>query len=817
MHTMSPFMRVSRVLFWAGFIMLLLTGFVSRFQHLDMPPIDFPSDRQKSNTLIIEKMIGGESILDFRGEWLELRMLPWLVANNSVMCEWFRCEIWTLARIFSLFFGLLTVAITPMIGYYTLGDQGVSVQRRYLGALIMMAAMALNPYHVELSRMITTEPLTLACQAAMVGFFWIAQRRPAVKRTWFICIILMGLSVMGKIPSLIWLPSMAIYFLFTKGLKTKWKIIFGFLGMIILFMVFWLQEVNPFRIYDSYSMKYTVHSTEAGAFMHGDIWQRTYIGRCFLMLTFPGVCLCFLGLFVAPWFYRITFLFCIAILYPLNNLNIYNFSHLILPGMILATYGAMLLLELPASNNIIRFPGTLYSGWRQSAGWVTGSLLLMAFIVLLSPLGPQFNRVDNLRGELIQPAQVVNRLEPRPSRISTADGTGSLGYFINRAFPDMRVLIQKDYMPGYASSHYTLDRYSVDTLKTLSRSWVDWASLPGEFGGLVVSSQLERPINISDSKFMTLIPKPDTQHDGLKINKIRVMRSDANFQNQMLNVSPGDRFSLEILWDNPENYRLAALYTMHHDWKQMVPMPVRKGGLTLNTRAVLCIPESHPFAARYTLELPPNFPSGTYYVYYFPVRANEWGVVTPKPVPLPLVINCSPNVDHAPDKISASFIDAWPLYHDNSKILWRDALHYKDMIVEGYEPSFMAAKLGYLLSTPGSNAGRYTLTLTSDATPITSVTSREFNWPEIQVYLPHSPNKPVGSVRVDSKKIGSFSLTFHADKSFDSIRIMSNLQQAKMGRMPLWLMHFYPAEYGERRYQRINLRGYELKREQNTL
>ena len=110
-YSTLSYMRISRVLFWTGFIMLFLAGFVLRFQHLDMPPIDFPADRQKSNTLIIEKMIGGEGFLDFRGEWLELRMLPWLVANNSVMCEWFNCEIWTLARIFSLFFGLLTVCL----------------------------------------------------------------------------------------------------------------------------------------------------------------------------------------------------------------------------------------------------------------------------------------------------------------------------------------------------------------------------------------------------------------------------------------------------------------------------------------------------------------------------------------------------------------------------------------------------------------------------------------------------------------------------------------------------------------------------------
>jgi hypothetical protein len=812
-HTTGENRFKSRIIFWAGFIVLLIAAACMRCWHLDMPPIDFPADRQKSNTLIIEKMVDGAGLLDFKGPWLELRMLPWLVAKNRVLCDWFDCEIWTLARIFSVIFGLLMVALSPMIGIYSLGGRGVPWTRRYLAALVLMAAVAFNPYHVELSRMITTEPLTLACQAAMVGFFWMAMQQPTRKWVWLLFLIFAGLAVLGKIPSLIWLPSMALYFVFQKHLDTKLKIVFGILYVIMLMIVFRVQEINPFHVFESYETNYALHSGEVDTFIHGEIWTRTYLGRCFLMLTFPGVCLALLGLFIAPWFYRITFLFCLVILYPLNNLNIYNFSHLILPGMVLASYGALLLLELPASNSIVRIPGNPPTGWLAPACRVTGGLLLITLVFLLYPLGPQFDRVDNLRGELIQPADVVSQLRPIPSKISTGDGTGALGYFINHSFPDLEVLIQMDFMPGIASDHYMLDRYGGKCLKILSDSWVAWANIPGEFSGVVVNNRPEVPAALNSDQYTIMRPGQDQRHAGLRCENIRVPHAGGSYSNGMLNVSPGDTFDFDIRWINPGDYRLAVLYTMHQDWNQMVPMPVRAGGLTLNTRSVLCIPKGAAVSATYTVELPPIFPAGIYYFYYFPIRADEWGEVMPKPVPMPLILNCTNESTDSPRFVESRFINTWPLFHDGSKILWQDALHFKDMSVEGYEPSVMAARHGYLIPTPGFKPGRYTLTLTGEATPITTITSRDFNWPEIRVFLPHSPKQPAGSILMTSKKTGRFSLTFDSDKPFDSIRISSILRQAKMGRMPRWLMHFKPAEYGERRYQRINLRGYELKHE----
>jgi hypothetical protein len=283
------------VLFWIGFALLFIAGAILRTIRIDMPPIDFPADRQKGNCLIIDLFRSGDYHLNTRSEWMEIRLYPWIVAKTAWLCGLFSIDIWTLARAWVAVFGMITVAFAALAGYWAAAEPQASRNRRLRLALLLMAAMAFNTFHIRVSRMITTESLTLALQAGALAFFLMAYHNPKRIRYYALFIIFFVLSGIGKIPSLIWLPAYFLYFSFNRAIRLRTRLMGAGVMVLGSFFVLWAYKLNPFSIAQSYMSNYSTISGQAIEWMHNELWIRSYIGRIVLMLTLPGAVFAILG------------------------------------------------------------------------------------------------------------------------------------------------------------------------------------------------------------------------------------------------------------------------------------------------------------------------------------------------------------------------------------------------------------------------------------------------------------------------------------------------------------------------------------------
>ena len=800
--------------FWLAVAAIFIGGAILRTLRIDMPPLDFPSDRQKSNMRMIEAFIsGGASLFGSRSSFVEIGLYPWIVAHTRWICAIFNCELWTLARIWALIFGMITVGFAGLAGYWL--PLGVTSSRNYRlrSALIFMAAMAFDPYHIRLSRMITTESLTMACQAAALAFFLMAWHKNFWRNA-VIFLIFFMLSGMGKIPSMIWLPGYFLYLLFSRQITWRVKGIGLILAAVGVMVVFAVYRLNPFTMFQDYATKYSHFSGQALAWMHNPLWIRSYIGRTVMMVTFPGAILAVIGFLVAPWLFRLTLLCFLIPFFFLNNLNTYNFCHVILPGLALAVYGANLIIDRTSLRGIAMFrdSGGRFRAWLHPASQGAGALAVLAFIYILFPLGPNQPIDPKPRGDIIQAVDVIRDKVPADRRVITDEGSATLSYMLEYALGRESSYTSQFYDPKLGDYYMTNGRFTDRSFLMCSLGWVHWASIPGEFNGLLINDQREGIEAIDTSKFSSCTSRSGQQQTPFEADTVYVPRDRFDPKRFTIAVKPGDSFQLGIKWRNLRGNALAGVTLYHEGWKDFLPVPLRTGGFATNRGGVLCIPPGETSSGVYTIEVPKSFPVGKYRLVYYPLLDGHWDAEIKAPITMPFQLVVTPRpVENGlvNDYIECKFQDIYPMRYDRQPTLWTNSWFYKDMVPDGVTYDW---PIDFMLSTPGLKAGNYRLTVRGSGVPITDPDTPDLLWPTLYVYAMNNPEKELGNVAFASEDVGDFSVDIQVPTDFDMLKLQMVIRGAAFGKMPIWLRDFQPRGYGPLGQQFVAMRSLRFER-----
>ena len=799
------------LVYWILFALIMIAAAVLRTYLIDMPPLISPTDRQRGNLDIAQKMIDGRSLFDFRSRWLELFVLPWVVARTHWICSVFHCQLWTLARVWSMIFGLVCVAFMAVTGMKSLPKSTTSLGTRCRFSLMMMAALAFNPYHIWLSRMITTESVTLAAQSGALAFFWLAYRDPKRKRWMFGFLAFMTLAGACKIPSLFWLPGFALYFAFHHRIGRSRKAAGLALAIVGAICVFWLYRLNPIKVYESFRTSYPLTFGQAAEWIGHPMWNRAYLGRLVHMLTLPGLVLGVLGLLVAPWLYGLTAALFLVLFYLLTNINTYNFAHIIIPGMALAVFGAHYLIEsfrirrrwlgedLPA---FARFLSP-----RLEKG--LGLILVIAIIVLLYPIGPRKRRLIP-RDEVFQGVEVIRQAVPAEATVVSGDFQGLLNYFLRRNLGKKQTPTDPYKVNLNTGYYYSFERFGDFAFEGAADSWVRWASIPGEFDGILYSRKPTVLAAEDLNRYICLNRPAQAPAADLDVQAVYLPKRLFDVGRRLVRVRAGEPFDFGVQWNNSNQVPLASLLMYSNTWGEMVAVPVREGGFGFRQGGTLCLPQGQAEPVRYTIEFPARFPIGTYAFYYYPVERDRWDTPSKQTRPMPFFVECLPSSPSLPLGEEAPFLTIYPETFTSPPTLVTPAWFYKDMHFEG---NIVSQMTGHLISAPGSPAGRYRLTLRGEADPLSNQENADYNWPEVDIYLPNDPESPIASLSLSSDRTRQFAAEFDAPQPFDSIKLVTKIEGAKLGTLPAWLIDFQPAQYGLRDSQQYAMmRGVKLER-----
>lgn len=843
--------------FWILFLLILVSGAALRTYRMDMPPYDFPADRQHTNAATIELLRQGEPLLNFRNPFMELRLYPWITARTSFLCKTFDCQIWTLARFWSAVFGMLTVVVAALAGYWAAGTPGASRSSRRRIALFMMAALAFNPYHILISHMISTESFTLAMQMCAVAAFWIAYRNPGNLLYFLTFIAFFVLSGWAKIPSLIWAPGFMLYFLAhpaMRGRAGRASLIGGALFIVGGIAIFWVARINPFRIAREYENSYPYFAHHMQLWMGSTLWTKAYLGRIALMLTLPGVLLATIGFLSAPWLFRITTLVFLVCFYGLVNLNTYNFCHILIPGAALAAWGANSLLRFASGEtaaSLLARWSPRHERWQKRLHQATGMALGLFFIFWLYPKGPaEAIPRPTPRGEVEQAMKVIKKIVPAKTWVYHDDGENSLSYMLGQT--DASCSADKlDLRTGF---YYLFERFTERPLLYAGAAWVKWASLPSESGGILFSrppaelTPAERarfipvawptpaPTPTPAPKPMALTsatqalapapapttatqavpkpapvatPAPPAKTSPLEVESLLMPQGPYDAARRTLIVHPGQTVTFGIAWKNPRNYPLAGVVWRAERWQRPVTVPLREGGFSIAKGGVLCLPEGARATACYTFEIPQGFPTGVYSMEVYPLSPGPWREPEQDAAPLPFKIVCDSGATPS-EVIDLPFLALYPAQHFSSPQLWSDSWRFGRMALQG--DSFGGTIRSYFLACPMRPAGVYEITIRGEAEPLDGAPDPAALWPYVEFFLPSDLKVSVARITLDSRSTSEFKATFTAMEPFDTlmIRAVGDFGEPT----PVWLTDFNPVKTG---HQLLNLRSLRLAPQRKIL
>ena len=774
---------------------LLALGAYLRFHHMGMPPFDFPADRQRGNMVLVDMLLRGQiSLFGYLRPWRGLPLLPWLTANSAWIANLFGREIWIMARLWSFLFGMLALPLAALAGYWAAAAPGASAVRRRRLALLFMAAMTFNPYHILLSRVILTEPMTLCFQMAALAFFWLSYRNPRKLRYLVLFLIFVVLMGWGKIPSAIWLPGFFLYFLFHSAYRLRVR-----LGVLLAFavgggIILWVYQLNPLHLMQSYSQRFAYFAHHADLWKGDDLWTQAFFSRNVLMLTLPGAFFAIVGFLSAPWLFRLTFAFFIVLFYGLLNLNTYNFCHAIIPGMALAAWGANALIEAGSGEFLSRWrPQTSHAlrrvpRWVGAGGHWIGAAFVVALIALLYPLGPVDESPAAVpRGDVLLALDVIPRETPPESSTLNDDRQGSISYLLDRS--DRLVSLWQDMRTGY---FYSIQRFQELPIQYAAKAWVKWASQPGESNGILYTSFPRTQYNDDATSFVRVAKNPTPDEPPFEIGAWLLPVNRYDRYTRVLTFEPGESFTIGIEWKNLEAVPLAGVRMSSATWRQYIPPPLREGGLSMRFGGVLCVPQGTNSTGYYRFEAPDSFPVGRYAMNYYPQPADRWRSPEIGVTAFPFDLVCESNQPPAP-RIERLFTRLYPANHDWTPLVWSDTRLYRNMKLEGYR---LLGEETFFMSCPLSEPGIYRLGIRGSSLPMVNPDDPADRWATVDVYLPGAPNRSVATIPLAARETGDFTATFIAYEPFDSLKLTVKARKGRGGRRPLWMVNFKPQDYG---------------------
>lgn len=805
--------RDPRLWFLLAMAVVFVWGWSIRVWRLDMPPFDNPAARQRSNMVAMQSFIEGAPILAARSEFHELQLYPWLTAKTYGLS---RGEMWTWARQWSVFWSMLMVAFAAVVGYWSVASARISTTRRWLFALLAMAAVAFNPYHIALSRITMTEPMTLAFQTMALSFFLIAMARPHKLAFHVLFIVFFTLAGLAKIPSLVWLPAFALGYLANRRISLVWKIAIIAAGLVGLAIVFWVYKLNPFTMIQTYAARYSAHAGQTQSWLFHEIWYKSYFTRVALMLTVPGMILAAIGMLVAPWTYRMTMLFLLVAFYFLNNLQSYNFSHMILPGMMLALFGANFIIEAGSNRNLALGPRVqMPTPHRIRRLHQAYGLALVLCILALARLNPAHDLTAEPYGQYIQALRVIDQYVPKDAPLNTND---QIFDYYAKYLSKRKLVSFKENVDVAAGAFFSFNRTSV--AHDLANSWVRWSSLPGEYASLLLDN---KPAIMNDAEMAgyARLSKSGQVFPGLDVEAVLLPHANIDSRQSVVRVEPGKSVSIGLQWNNtgdaaaPEGYRLARLISRLDKWNQLYPPPIREGGMVKGRGDLLCIPARGRHTVRYTFEFPKNFPAGQYALSYYPITeeaASGSQDVMARWYGLPFVFEVAPSPDPTGIAIERPMIELYP-----DAYLWENlrSNNFNHFAERELASVTMAGNIVRIMPCPGSPSGRYRLTLTGSGTPIYSSENNAPKnlWPTVDVYLAEKQEKPTATIAFASSRTSAFTAEFVAERPFDSIKFLIKTSGASSGRTPFWLTDFDPSTtFGPEALQYIHMGTVKLER-----
>lgn len=781
--------RNGRWIFWSLFVLILLFGAGLRTWRIDVPPIDYPADRQTSTMRIADQLVEGASLWQYRRAWFEIQFLPYLIAKTHWLASAFNIELWTLGRAWSAVAGILTFLLAFLAGSLCVDPTRVTRKRRTTLGLVFMTAIAFNPYHIRVSHMITTESLTLAFQAGAVAIFCAALHDPRRWWKWVGFLVLFFLSVLAKLPSFIWLPAFLIYFLSLRALS--WRIRMGALVAfgILMVLVFWVVRLNPFTFVQDYIHTYSSFADQVAAWIDNPIWVSSFVGRVILMLTLPGAVLAGIGLLVAPPLFSITFVWALVCFYFLNNLNTYNFCHLIMPGMALVSFGAIFLAEAPLRPmpwlRRVRPTGPVM----HAAARVAGVAVVGCLVFGLYPWGPPDLADDTPRADVLASLEPVRRHLPEQARLTQNDPERAFSYMFSGGHDAFSKRI--DLSSGY---FFSIDRFGRNPLKIASMGWIAWSSLPGEAGGILVQAEPDDSETSSLHAYVRVRPAPGDQAPRSLSAAYFLLPSDRfDPETRTLNIRGGSSFKLGIAWQRHRDVATACMVWAHRRWRRYVPPPIRTGGAAVGQSALLSLPRSTDGLRFYEFTVPEHFPPGRVVAQWYPVTRDSSGRkadVNPQPFPFTLSILPLTDPPVSPGPVPAAKL--YPATYDRHPNAWSEAWWYRNMRLEGYRTR---SDMGLFFTTPGMPPGTYRLTVSGEAEPITRADSSRLAWPTIAVYLPGHGETQTATISINRRQTHRFSAEFSAAEPFDALLLDARVRRAAAP-FPRWLVNFKPAAYG---------------------
>jgi hypothetical protein len=796
----------------AVYLAILATAGAIRTYRMDMPPFDYPEARQMWNVYLAKRLMDGASIFDARHGWVELQIHPFLYARTAWIADRLGWELWTWGRFWSILCGTLTVALAPLAMWWAPAP-GTRRTRRWRLALLFMAAMAFNPYHVYMSRMLITEPLTLMLQMTTLIFFWRYYRDSGRYGSLALFFLFLILSGWAKIPSLIWMPGFLLYLLFRPGIG--WIRRASVIGLVSVcgLAVLWLYGLNPFKIFSRFAEDYPIWTQQFLDWKGNVLWYRTYLGKNLLMMTVPGLVFAAIGLLSAPLLFPLAAAAFLVLFYGLVSQNTYNFCHLIVPTMAMAAWGVDYLLEtstrwyLRQDTGAPGAPPSCLGRLAYAVHQTAAVAFVLAIVFLLYSLSPQPPHEVLPRGEVLNAVEAVKRILPADVLITNDDTERCFTFMLDRGNMPLSRTFKLD-KGGY---FLTFGRYAyAETIKDVARAWVLWASVPGEFGGILYANSGGRIADLPQAEYVSM-RLPSERSTPFALNEAFLPIELIDPENERIVMHPGESLRMGVRWRNSRRAPVVFMGWQHQQLEDYIPPPVREGGIAVYSGATLCLPAGSSSEAIYTFDLPAGFPTGAYSIVYYPIYDLSLSeeVESIERFPLKLVVEPAPDaVAAAAAPIRRRFAELYPQLLDRSPNLWSDDWFYEDMRIEGFT---FNRNVRWIFSTPGRPAGRYALRLRGSSYPLTRADNADLDWANVEVTLVGSKKSPVGKIGLTSRETDDHELTFTAPESFDNIVLGVDIRIANNGQIPALPTEFIIRDYGTRLGQQFALlRGVEL-------
>jgi hypothetical protein len=554
------------------------------------------------------------------------------------------------------------------------------------------------------------------------------------------------------------------------------------------FCVFAFFRINPFKVFSEFGKDYPQLAGQFLQWKDNVIWAKAFLGATLLMATIPGAILAVIGAFSAPPLYVLTALTFLGLFFGLVNQNTYNFCHVIIPSMALASWGADWLLETASAWFLRHGVGMSHSparAWARRAHQAFCVALLAGIVAALSLANPALPQDSDTRGMYIQAVQVASRLIPPGTPVFDNDVEGSFSFLLGRG--------PRQFVENPVSGQYFMSFYRFDPTRLLpdvAGAWPIWSSVPGEFDGILFGPPPPVAHALDDCLKVQLPATPGTP---LSIAEAWLPKDRVDQASRRLTARPGDAFKIGIVWRNPQRARLAFMTLRNDAFGQGLPVPIRQGGAAFLNGAILCLPANDVQLVVYEIAIPSFLPVGQYKLDYSPI-ADLANYEAPAPVerfPLSLSIEPTP-AQRALIAIDRPFAELYPGIYHCAPDLWTEKRFFRDMRVEGYT---IYRASSYYFSTPARSPGEYRLTLRGSAYPITQSDSPALDWPKVDVVLRGAATQEAGKIAIAAFKDQKFSLEFKADAPFDAVELRLAPVGARLGLIPAWFTIFDPHSY----------------------